>query len=308
LFLGTVVKTLEQTFSHIYVISEDEARSLPRGSFVAIAATREINLENLTQQKPLAGRNLWILNDSEIETYIRKGRGIVLTDDYAPVENMLTPVVRQSAETFLLSKYLEQIRELGIQGKMDESIAVYKEIIKADPTKSVKAYDRMVQILAGQGKWQEVFDAAKSAIEYNERAKVKDSVSDIYYYAGLASKNLGRNNEASEYLHKAIRGYREDSAKNPGSTRTLIDLGNALAETGQFGEATQYFQQAIDINPLETESRIMLASALFAQQRYDDAIAALKKAIASFSNAGNEKAVAELQRHLQFIEEKNKNN
>ncbi len=308
LFLGTILKTLKQTFSHIYVIAEDAFRSLPRGNFVIIAAMREINLENLTREKPVADSNLWILNDSEIETYIRKSRGIVLTDDYAPVENMLAPVVRQSAVTFLLNKYLEQIRELGNQGRLDESLAVYKEIIKADITKSIIAYNYMVQILARQGKWQEVIDAAKSAIEYNAGAKTKNSISDMYYYIGFASKNLGRNNEASEYINKAIRSYREDLAQEPNSTRTLIGLGNALAKIGRFGEAIQYFQQAVDMNPLEIESQFMLASVLVAQQHYDDAIAAIKKAISSFSNAGNEKAVVELQGYLQFIEDKSKNN
>ena len=161
---------------------------------------REINLENLGSEKPVAGLNLWILNDSEIETLIRKGRGIVLTDDYAPVENMLAPVVRQSAISSLPNKYLERALKLESQGKLDESLAIYKEIIKVDPTKSIMAYNNMGQILARQGKWQEAIDAAKSAIEYNEKAKVKHSMSDMYFNIGLALKKLGRNEEASEYM------------------------------------------------------------------------------------------------------------
>jgi spermidine synthase/Tfp pilus assembly protein PilF len=307
LFLGTVVKTLEQTFSHIYVIAENESRSTLRDTFVVIAALREINLENLGSEKPVAGLNLWILDDSEIETLIRKGRGIVLTDDYAPVENMLAPVVRRSALVSLSNKYLERISKLESNGKLDESVAIYKELIKADPTMSIMAYNNMGQILVKQRKWQQAIDAAKSAIEYNEKAKVKHSMSDMHYNISLALKKLGRNEEASEYIHKAIKGYREDLAQEPNSIKTLRNLGTALAEIDRFSEATEYLQQAVDMNPLKVENHLALADALSKQQRYDEATAVVKKAIPLFSDARNEPAVIELQRCLWSIEDKSKN-
>jgi tetratricopeptide (TPR) repeat protein len=308
LFLGTIIKTLEQTFPHIYVIAKDKAHRAPWGTFVVVAAMREINLENLASEKPVAGLNLWILNDSETETFVKKGRGIVLTDDYAPVENMLTPVVRQSAVNLLLEKYLEQVLTLQSQGKLDECLAIYKELIKADPTMSIMAYNNMGQILARQGKWQEAIDAAKSAIEYNEKAKVKVSMPGIYYSIGLLLKKLGRNTEASEYLYKAIKDYRENLAQKPDSTRTLISLANALLEVDRFDEATKYLQQAVDMNPSEVGSHLALANVLLKQQRYDEAITVIKKAIASFSSTGNEKTVADLQKYLEFVEYNKKAN
>jgi tetratricopeptide (TPR) repeat protein len=308
LFLGAVVKTLQQTFSHVYVIAENRSRPAKRDTFVVIAAKQKFNLENLTSEKPVAGSNLWILNDSEIETVIRKGRGIVLTDDYAPVENILAPVVRQSALVSLSNKYLERISKLESQGKLDESVAIYKELIKANPTMSIMAYNSMGQILAKQGKWQEAIDAAKSVIEYNEKAKVKHSMSDMHYNISLALKKLGRNEEASEYTRKALEGYREDLAQEPNSIKTLRNLGTALAEIDRFSEATKYLQQAVDINPLEVESHLALAKALLTQQRYDEATAVIKKAIPLFSNARNEQAVIELQRYLWSIEDSKNTN
>jgi tetratricopeptide (TPR) repeat protein len=303
LFLGAVVKTLQQTFSHIYVIAEDRSHPERRDTFVVIAAMRKINLENLGSEKPVAGSNLWILNDSEIETLKTKARGVVLTDDYVPVENMLAPVVRQSALVSLSNRYLERASKLERQGKLDESVAIYKEIIKLDPTKSITAYNSMGQILARQGKWQQAIDAAKSAIEYNEKAEVKHSMSDMHYNISLALKKLGRNEEASEYIHKAIEGYREDLAQEPNSIKTLRNLGNALVETNRFSEATECFQKAVDINSLEVRNHLMLADALSKQQRYDEATAVIKKAIPLFSDARNERAVIELQRYLWSIED-----
>jgi tetratricopeptide (TPR) repeat protein len=57
------------------------------------------------------------------------------------------------------------------------------------------------------------------------------------------------------------------------------------------------------MNPLKVENHLALAKALLTQQRYDEAIEVLKKAIASFSNARNEQAVIELQRYLWSIED-----
>ena len=96
-------------------------------------------------------------------------------------------------------------------------------------------------------------------------------------------------------------------AQEPNSIKTLRNLGNALVEVGRFSEATEYLQQAVDMNPFEVESHLTLAEVLLMQQRYDEAIAVLKKAIAFFSNARNEKAVIELQRYLWFIEDKSTN-
>jgi tetratricopeptide (TPR) repeat protein/MFS family permease len=303
LFLGAVVKTLQQTFPYVYVAAEDRSRPARRDTFVVIAAMRKINLENLGSEKPVAGSNLWILNDSEIETLKGKGRGIVLTDDYVPVENMLAPVVRQSALVSLSNRYLERASKLESKGKLDESVAIYKELIKANPTMSIMAYNNMGQILAKQHKWQQAIDAAKSAIEYNKKAKIKHSMSDMYFNISLASKKLGRDEDASEYMSKAIEAYREDLAQEPNSIKTLRNLGSALAEIDRFSEATEYLQRAIDIGPLEVENHLTFAKVLSTQNRYDDAIAVLKKAIASFSDARNENAVVKLQRYLWSVED-----
>ncbi|MFZ0034425.1 MAG: fused MFS/spermidine synthase, partial [Sedimentisphaerales bacterium] len=305
LFIGAIINTLEKTFPCVYVVTKEHLHSL-RNTFIILAAKQKINLENLAPGKPAEDLGLWILNDSEIETLREKGHRVVLTDDYAPVENMLAPVVRQSALYSLASKYLDIAMELENQGKLDESLAVYKEIIKVNPTSSVESYNNMGQILVRQGKWQQAIDVAKSAIEYNEKAEVKQSMSDMYYNIGVASKKIGRNDEASEYMRKAIDGYQKDLAKKPTSITILRNLGNALLEIDRPDEAIKYFQQVVDTNPSEVINHIMLADVLLKQHRYDEASAAIKKAIPFFSIARNEKAVVELQRCLWFIEDSKK--
>ena len=239
-----------------------------------------------------------------IETLREKGRGVVLTDDYAPVENMLATVVRRSALGFLSGKYRERALNLESQGKLDESIAMYIEIIKIDPAESSRAwaYNDIGGILVRQGKWQQTVNAGKSAIECNEKAKVKRSMSNMHYNMSSALKKLGDNEEASKYIHMAIEGYREDLAKTPDSNKIMRHLGNALTEVGQFSEGTKYLQQAADMDPFDIKSQLTLARALLIQERYDEAIEQLGEGIRFMLGHGRKDDAAALRRLLRLVE------
>jgi len=301
LFVSSLINTLQQTFPNVYVITEKQT-DLARNTFVIIAAKQEISLENLSSQKPAEDLDLWILNNSEIETLKQKAGGIILTDDYAPVENMLAPVVRQSAVYSLSNRYLERALKFQSTGRLDDSINMYKEIIKINPAQSIMAYNKMGQIWASQGKWQEAIGAAKSILEYNQKAETKLSMAGIYFNIALAMKKLNRNNEATVYICKAVEAYQEDLIESPDSSKTLLNLGNALLELNRFSEAAEYFQRAVDAEPYEIRNHIVLADTLLKQQRYNEAIQVLKKGIAFFSNAGDEPSVIELQRNLWLVE------
>ena len=219
---------------------------------------------------------------------------------------MLAPVVRESATGSLPDMYLERAEKFEREGKLYKSLKMYKKVIKLDPAKSIMAYNNMVKILAKLGKWQEAIDAAKNAIKRNENLHY--SVSHLYYNISITSKILGRDKDASEYMNKAIEAYRVDLAQEPNSTETLRNLGKSLMEIGRHDEACEYLQHAVTINPLEVQSYLWLADALSNQQKYDEAIAVIKKAIVSFSDARDESAVTELQRRLWAVEDSKKTN
>jgi len=301
LFMGALINTLEQTFAHVYVVAEKEPRRV-RNTFVVIAAKREISFENLREQKPVQGLELWILDSSEIEELKQKPNGMVLTDDYAPVENLLVPVVLKSAKALLAEEYLARAQKLRRQRRWEESISKYRDMMSADPDVSIEAYNEMGIILVQQDKLERAIKAFKGALEYNDAAKEKQSVSDIYYNIGVALRRLDKNDEAAEYMDLAIRGYREDLVKRPASVKTIARLGNALAEVGNFSEATEYFQKAVNVDPTSIENHSTLAQALVMQGRHDEAIEALKKAVGFMSYIGQKEAAAKLQNYLELVE------
>jgi tetratricopeptide (TPR) repeat protein len=300
-FVGAFVNTLEQTFDYVYVVAENEPRS-SRITFVVIAARQEINLENLATEEPVRSLDLWVLSDSEIESLRQKAGGIVLTDDYAPVENLLAPVVLASARDLLAEEYLAQAERLKAKEQWDECILKFEDVIKVDPGLSIQAYNEIGMIEAGRGRLAEAVEVFKNALEYNEKAEVRQSMSNINYNIGIAFQRLGNSEQAAKYLQNAIRDYREDFTKELDSAKIASRLGNALATVGNFAEAAHYFRQAVHLEPLDIGNHSMLAQTLSIQGRYDEAIAELQKAIGFMSKTGNEEAVGQLEKLLELIE------
>ncbi|HEW79538.1 MAG TPA: tetratricopeptide repeat protein [Phycisphaerales bacterium] len=299
-FLGSYVNTLEQTFPYVYVIAEGGPHS-NRKIFVLIASKREMEPEKLTHRYK-AGLDFWYLNDSEMETIRQRSRGILMTDDYVPVENMLAPVVQQSAIDLLAGKYREQAKELKRQGKLEQSIAKYEELIKLDPTMSILAFNEIAFIQAKQGNLEAAAGTFRQALEYNERADFKDNMANIHVSLGTVLKQLGRSEQSTEHYKKGIEGYRTELAQNPDSLRTWVRLGDTLATIGNFNEASVCFSKAIALNPAILANHIKLVQSLEFQGRYDEAITALKKAISLASHYGRKESIAQLERYLELVE------
>jgi len=141
--------------------------------------------------------------------------------------------------------------------------------------------------------------------KYSEYAKANTNMASVHLDLALVLKVLQQSAKAREYFRKAVEGFREKLARNTENFDTLFKLGTALAELKQLDQATEYLQQVVDIKSTELECQLMFAKALLAQQRNDEAAAALKKAIAAISNTANKDDVAQLKRYLQLIQNKN---
>ena len=95
LFLGAILNTFQETFPHVYAFSTiDKGPSKDadrRDTFVVVGSIQPLEGGGL---KPgIAGATL---KPEHMEELKRKSHGAVLTDDYAPVEQMLEPVVRRA--------------------------------------------------------------------------------------------------------------------------------------------------------------------------------------------------------------------
>jgi MFS family permease len=99
-FLGSWVKTAELTFPHVYIFGTDEPPgSGLRETFVVVASKKPLAVDDLgaREDDPKFFQSDKLFEPKPFGEKDRKAvevrsRGIVLTDDYAPVENLLAPV------------------------------------------------------------------------------------------------------------------------------------------------------------------------------------------------------------------------
>jgi hypothetical protein len=99
-FIGSWIKTAKFTFPHIYVFGTDNnPGSGLRETFVVVASKAPLDIADLGGREvdPKFFANDRLVepkpySDDDMAQLEVRSRGIVLTDDYAPVENLLAPV------------------------------------------------------------------------------------------------------------------------------------------------------------------------------------------------------------------------
>ena len=300
-FLAAFVNTLSQSFDNVYVLTKAEPTGRT-GNFIVVAARRKIDIETPSPGEPAVSTNLRILKESEVEALKKSAREIVLTDDYAPVDNLLAAVVRGKAMYSLAEEYITQAMQLKEKGKWSEAIVKYKAAMANEPLMSVTAYEGIFYVLTQQQKWAEAIAAGEKAIEYNEKASSKYNLSNLYKNMGLISRFIGKNAKASVYFDKAVAGYKEYLIRHPDSVDMVYQLGNTFAEMGNFTEATKYFKQTLDMAPFDIENHITLAEVFIVQKRHAEAAKHLRNGITFMQEKGRENDAKTLQTMLISVE------
>jgi hypothetical protein len=105
-FLGSWVETARKSFKHVYIYgTDDPPGSGLRETFVVVVTNADnLDLKELGERKDdpkfTAGNKLFTpepFSDDHVKAVAARARGIILTDDYAPVENLLAPVAATRA-------------------------------------------------------------------------------------------------------------------------------------------------------------------------------------------------------------------
>lgn len=282
LFLSAYVSTLKETFPYVSVVTNSDLAKSERNTFVIAASNRQIDLGGLENDYKQRDLELWILDEADMAELKTKSKGLVMTDDYVPVENMMAPVVRKSAIDFLIRKYLNDAEELASKGEFDKSLRKYQEVIKVDPMQGTFAYNKMAIILVSQGKMQEAVDTFYKAIEIEEGAEVRGDISGVHFSLGVLFKKIGKYDEAKKHLNLAVEGFRAGTKtkKYTNSYELHTRLGDTLAELGNFKQASESFTRAVALNPFKPDIRIKLAGSLEYQGHIDAAIKVLEDGVA----------------------------
>jgi tetratricopeptide (TPR) repeat protein len=279
LFLGAIVNTLKRTFDYVYVMTEAGVPRSHRNTFVIIAAGEELDLQGLYEQSKRMGTLFWLLNESDINTLLAKSAGSVLTDDYAPVENLLAPVARRKTAYDLAEEYFRQARKLFEEGRFEECVERYQRVVRRAPSMAIKAYNDMAVALIKLGKWSEAADALIASLKAIEVEGIEVYTGNIHYNLAVVYSRMGKPEEAGEEFNKAIEDFKEQLVAEPENAELYLKIGKSFASMGQLAEAEEHLSKALELNPSDLSHHLEMARNLEVQQRFDEAVSLLQEGI-----------------------------
>ena len=237
LFLGAFTNTLEQTFPYVYVITQADFPHAVRNTFVIVAAMHRLDLKNVESEYNRVKLNLWLLDNYNIDQIKEKAGHIVLTDDYAPVENLLAPIVRESSKDSMVSlanRHVQQAQEFQSQKKFDEAIAEYKRSLEINVT--ADAFFGIGSILAEQGNFE-------LAIKYLQNViQLDPSFVEGYVNLGLAYQAQGNSDEAIKQFSAAIKIL-------PNFAEAHYNLADAYRVARKFNQAIEQYRIVMRLKP-----------------------------------------------------------
>jgi len=302
LFLGAMVNTFEKTFPCVYVVVPGDLVRSSRNVFVAVAAKRRIDMSRICAEYKKAHQSLRLLSDSELHRLKEKTNGLVLTDDYAPVDNLLTPVVRSDAVELLCSELYKEAGKLFVEGNFEACIKKYHQIIRIASSPPLGVYNELGVAYIRQGKWAEAIETYENALKHIAREKLNVNTASLHFNMAMALKRTGSVRRARENLEIAVRQYRQELQADPDSVRTHSLLARALVANGNLDEAGLHFAMAVNLNPLDLDAHLELAENLQARGKPDKAMEHLRKAASFMREKGRNETAARLQQYLQILQ------
>ena len=186
--------------------------------------------------------------------------------------------------------------KLQLNGKVDEAIFIYKDLIKQDP-QHFKALANLGIIYIQQKKWDEGYQY----LQHSTRISPEQPI--VHFNLGLSLKKQKKHIEAISAFKEAIR-------YQPNYIRAYIQIADLYVEEKNHQEALPFFQNALTINPNLPNVHNKLGNLFLALQKPDEAIRFFNQAIElrpDFSQAYYNRAVvlAELGRIDEAIESYN---
>ncbi len=301
-FLGAVINTLQKTFPYVYVTAEQNIHPVTRDTFIVVAAKKPVDMMALRDDKKI---KIWHPTEAQMEYFKKSSHGVVLTDDYTPVENLLAPVVNQSSRAFLGQRYLDDAKKLKAEGKLDESIVAFENAARFSPSTAILAFNEIALTKAAQNKPLESIKAFQKAIDSYDPNIAKERLrGPIYLNLGILLNQLGGKDDSRRYLAMAAEEFRLELANDPNSALTWSRLGQTFGMIGDLNEATNAFEKAVALEPENITYQYSLAQIFEFQDRPADAIAVIQKAIELASVSGDSAATADLKEYLSSLERK----
>lgn len=263
-FVGAMLNTCAAVFPHIAAFGTSD-RTSDRATFVLVASKKPLNLDGMVEVINEAhGTRCIRLSDDKIAELRRRSNGLVLTDDYAPVEHLLADVVRKSQDTIVVRRVLRADDYL-VEGRYEDAAREAEAAIALDPHR-VEAFVVLARALSEQGRVEDAVRTLRRATDAEPRN------ASVQAAAGGILLRAGRGNDAIAAWERALK-------MDPADVHTRTSLGATLVRAGRPQEAIPHLREAVARDSASVPAWMNLATALYAVQDFDGAAAALERAI-----------------------------
>jgi tetratricopeptide (TPR) repeat protein len=300
LFLGSYINTLEQTFPFVSVISQKDVKTWDRNTFVVVAAKRNLDLADVCKDFEIS-RIVWYLDNSQITQAREKSKGMVLADDYAPVENLTSPVYLRDIEP-RATILAEKGRKYASRGDLKNAMKKLEVFAEIDPSSSVREYGLVALIFADAGRTDNAFKIFSAALDKFGDARYKDQMPMLLFNYAAILKRTGDSRKSGELFARDEQICNELISNNPLSVEPYRVLGNVFAENGDFAKAIECFRKAVALEPDNHENFKNLIQALEVSGDIDSAIGAAQNAIEHFHSIQRFEDVENFKNSLQQLQ------
>jgi tetratricopeptide (TPR) repeat protein len=297
-FLGAVVRTCRQTFPHVYVFSTNP-RSDVRSTFVVACSKQPRDMDRalalLRGRFPYRGE---LLPSEEVDALARRA-GVVLTDDYAPVENLLVEMLRRDRGE-ALSRYMQAAVALARSGKLERAIETFRQAGRVAPQDPGVDYNMAVAYREA-GRPEEAYRRLNEALLKEPRfAEARSALALMYARAGRleaaighwqqalrdrptraeAHNNLGNALAQLGRLDEALGHWEEARRLKPEDPGVCNNLANAHFMAGRVAQSVEFYQEALRLDPGLAEAHFNLGDALAHLGRPQEALTHYRRALA----------------------------
>jgi Flp pilus assembly protein TadD/spermidine synthase len=246
-FLACMVLTLESIFPHVEVLAEGRpVSSQPgvRNTWVLVATRAPLDVTRLVTGYD---RRIGLQRLTATERDVLTARHGVrpLTDDWAPVENLLAPVVRRASPEMAARLLAERAQRSA--GPVSEALRDAERAVRLRPD-SEEAHRALAGIRLRAG------DVAGAVAVQREVVRLAPGSSRDWHRLGVLLVEEHRFEEAIDAYRRAVELAPED-------LEALNDLGIALARAGRLEEGIACFEQILRADPSHAKAGPNLESA-----------------------------------------------
>lgn len=277
LFLSAVVQTCREVFSFVYVFNTGRPTTV-RDTFIVVCSASPLNLidvaASIRETNDYTGE---LINPAALDALIKRNGPRVLTDNYAPVENLLAPVVR--ARTMDRGELdLAWAERYVLEGNTELAMVQVRAALETHP-EWPRALELLAKLLLDEGDAEGAVEAMRKALEIDPEyvpAHRKRGMEALQAQAFVEARtelniavqlqpddaglvyNLGAVCAAQQDLDAAIAAWRQALTINPDHTDALHNLALAYTVGGDYEGAWEYVTrlralgEAIDPGLLET--------------------------------------------------------